>query len=340
MEEITMLIQSCIENKKYISCLEDIYVLFEKYNLPFSERNTIMKSIYDYNQKLHKVEQEKNSKLEKIKKKKTTHEKISDTVVIIPTKKETKKNEPLQLDISYYIEKIEKMTEYGELEKILPVRDDEQFNNIIDMLVVNLYGKKVELINFIHEQQLREKGIYEMFDDDLEILDSKIEMLLDYKIDNGEIQDVKTKGERHNKIVFLKNSNNLPLIMSYIKDNEENYKKFLELINSIIDGTFKNFRVFVNSEKIINMMEVRFLNSRILFSRLNSNTYVVMAAFVKKCDTDLRHRNLVENISSIYQSQKETLLTMINNEEFMKQEEFYLEELIKELKGKEKVNLK
>lgn len=339
MNEIQELINGHMQKNKYISCLEDLYVLFEKNSISYSERCIILKEIYKYNKKVHASEERRAQKLEKMENQKivvaqSKPEKISRSI-----EKSNKNVEALQCDVSLYMDKIKNFSDVGELEIILPSREDEHFDNIIDMILTKLYQEKVEIINLIHEQQENEPSISQFFDEELEDIDYRMETLLDYKNDFFEEDEISTE-KTNNKIVFLKNSFGEPMIISSLKGYEEYYESFLELINSIIDGTFKNKRTFLNNNKIVDLMEVKGFKTRILFSRLKNDIYVVMPAFVKKCDTDLRHRIIIQNISQMYQLQKDELMNALDNEDFMKQEQYYLDELIKTLDEKKKVYAK
>lgn len=339
MNEIEKLINEYIKENKYISCLEDLYILFEKNNISFKERISVLTRVFKYNNKIYAIEKRKSQKLDKME----SHEIVVKEVEQSSVKtniKPTKKVEPLQCDVDSYMEKIKNFNDINELETILPSRDNEQFQNIVNMIIIKLlYREKVEKINFIHEYQEEEPSISDFFDVELEDIDCKIETLLDYE--NTSVDEEKNfDGKTDNKVVFLKNSFGEPMILSSLKGYDEYYDSFLELINSIIDGTFKNKRTFLNNNKIVDLMEVKGFKTRILFSRLKNNIFVIMPAFVKKCDTDLRHRNLIQNISQMYQSQKDELLNLVDSEEFMQQEEQYLDELLKTLEEKKKVNVK
>lgn len=338
MDEIHKLMDYYIKNNKYISCLEELYVLFEKNNISCSEQKTIMTEIYRYNEQIHGLEERRSYELDKIKNHKSMVIKPIEEMIVEAPK--TKKNiESLQCDVTPYMEKIKNFSSIGELENILPNRDSEQFDNVIDMIVVKLYHEKVELINFIHEQQQVEKNIYQFFDDELEDLDFRIDTLLDYK-NNMNLLEGPVLESSTNKIIFLKNSFGEPIIFSDIKGYDEYYDSFLELINLISIGDFRRSRVFTNNGKIVDMMEVKGFKTRILLSRLKDNIFVVLSAFVKKCDTDLRHRNLLQNVSYMYQNQKETLINLVDNEQFLEQEKMYLDELVEKFKEKRKGNVK
>lgn len=331
MEEIMAIIDAHIQTSRYISCLENLSVLFEKHNISFEDRKIILKKISEHNQKLYKLEQSKEKELTGIEVKNYT-----STLVVNETKPiELPKKiiEPLNCNVSSYMEKLKEAKTESEIIACLPKNDDKEFDNILGSILVNLYREKVEIINFLNQQENREE-IEEVFEEDLDDIEFKIETILDYKDCTDEIELPKTKG---NKVVFLKNSTNEPVIFQSLKGYEEYYPSFLELLNSILDGKFKRLRVFTNNAKLTSIMEVKSFKTRILFARLKDNTYVIISAFVKKCDTDLRHRNIIVTASQSYYVQKEQLLECINNLEYMAQEEKYLKELEELLSEKVKV---
>ena len=163
MNEIQQLINSYIEQNKYISCLEELYILFEKNNISSEDRTSYMKEIYKYNKKIYAIEQKKSQKLDNMEKNKivtTTAKEISIPVSI----NTNKKIEPLQCDITPFIEEIKKFNDISDLDYILPDRNSEQFDNVIDMILVELYREKVEILNLICEHQEREPMIYQFFE--------------------------------------------------------------------------------------------------------------------------------------------------------------------------------
>ena len=340
MEEIKQLIGKYIQNNKYITCLEEVYLLFEKNKVTFEERNIIMQEIYKYNSKIHSLEQRKSGELKKI----VVSEKINvetNNVSMIRNDLEVVENskiESLDCNVDSYFSEVKKINSIEDLEILLPSRENEHFENIINMLLIKLYQEKVEIVNLIHEQQTNEPNVQYYFEEDLDQIEFIMDLLSEYK--NYTEEDIIEEESKNNRIVFLKNSSNEPMIISSLKGYEEYYESFLELLNNILEGNFKRSRNFSNNNKIVDLLEVKSFKTRIIFSGLKDNIIVVMPAFVKKCDTDLRHRHLIENISRVYQQQKEELLKLTENEEFMEQEEKYLKDIIEMLKEKKKVNVK
>lgn len=331
MEEIQRYLDKYFENNKYIVSLEELYMLFEKNSLSLKQRKDILKQVYEYNKKVYILEQNKIIKLSNVKI--VPEQEEITPVVFLPS--ETKEHDALDIEVSNYMLNIRKATTIEQMNNIsLPKRDDPQFDNILSTIIINLYKEKVEIINAIRFQRENDIEIQQLFEEELENIDSRIEFLLDYKNYEDEEQQI----EEDNQIIFLKNSSYEPFIFQNLKGYEEYYNSFLELINRIKIGNFKHMRNFTNN-KIVNIIEVKAFKTRVLFTRVKDNIYVILAAFVKKCDTDLRHRHFVENVSQKYQIQKNELLTNLENPEFLVEEENWLHILTEMLNEKKKVKI-
>lgn len=330
MEEILKIIDLHIQTNRYINCLENIFVLFETYDIPFSERKDILKQVYEHNQKLYNEETRKEDKIAKIGTMKCSVKKVVEPIVEKTVKQQP---EALNCDVSKYLNKIKEANEVDEIISILPERDNPDFDNILSSILINLYKEKVEIINFMNEQENR-KEIEGIFESELDEINFKMETILDYK---DYVPDIELPKGNNNRIVFMKNSTLEPVIFQNLKGYEEYYESFLDLLNSIIDGSFKRMRTFTNNNKIDNIYEVKNFKTRILFTRLKDNVYVVIAAFVKKSDTELRINNFITNCSQQLSLQKNTLLAGISNEEFMIQEDKYLADLKQMLSERMKV---
>ena len=333
MEKINEFLEKHYKEEKYIVSLEELYLLFEQESISIKDRKDILKKVYEYNKLLQKKEQNKKTTLSKIKIKEEEDEKVLDVPKI-----ENKRIEPLSLDVSNYVAEIRKCYTYEELKNVvLPNRDDPQFENILSKIIINLYKEKVEIINAMRFQEESEEEIIELFEEELDNIDSRIEYLLDYK----NYEDDEATVEEDNQIIFLKNSSLEPFIFQNLKGHEEYYDSFLELISRIKKGNFKHMRNFTNTNnKIVNVIEVKAFKTRVLFTRIKDNTYVVLAAFIKKCDTDLRHRHFVEHVSKKYQVQKNQLLSNLENPKFIVEEENWLQSLNDMLSEKKKVKVR
>ena len=330
MNEIENLLSKYFNDNKYFSALEELYILFEENSISIKDRKDILKQVYQYNKKIYIKEQNKITTLSNIKIKEEDIE-----MPIINGINEDRKTDSLNIDVSKYMADIRKCTSEEDLCYILPERDDPQFENIINTIIINLYKEKVQLINVIRLQSEDDADIQQLFEDELDNIDCIIELLLDYK--NYIEEEII---EENNKLIFLKNSSYEPFIFQNLKGYEEYYDSFKELINRVKTGNFKHMRNFTSTNsKIVNVIEVKAFKTRVLFTRIKDNTYVILAAFVKKCNSDLRHRHFVEHVSDKFQIQKNELLRNLEKEEFLIGEDNWLEELNMMLTDKKKVKV-
>jgi len=330
MEEILKIVDVHIKTNRYINCLENIFVLFETYDIPFSDRNVIINKIDEHNQRLYEQEKAKSKRISKIGPIKNNKKSKTE-----PMNERTEKQKPeaLNIDVSNYLIKLKDANTLDEIISVLPERDDLDFDKILSTILIYLHKEKVEIINFMNEQENR-KEVESIFDDELDQIDFKMETILDYK---DYVEDVELSRETDNKIVFMKNSNFEPVIFQNLKGYEEYYDSFLDLLNSIIDGSFKRKRRFTNNNKINNIYEVKNFKTRILYTRLKKNVYIIIGAFVKKCDTELRINNFVKNCSDQLSIQRDELLAILDDEESLVQEEKYLADLKNMLSERMKV---
>lgn len=119
------------------------------------------------------------------------------------------------------------------------------------------------------------------------------------------------------KISFIDSINHLPC---------EIYGDILGLIKSIIDGTFKRGKKYSSDRKILS---VRKGDLRVYYGKLTDDIYVLISAYVKKEYTSSLYREMLDNLSNIYTSNIDMLLSLINNPEFMTEMEFHVAELFR-----------
>lgn len=337
MEKIDIIIDNHIKNNEYILEIEYISTVLEEENIPYGDRKKLFNKIYEHNKKVYKLEKSKANQLQKMELSNQTPMVIYSNDLSDEIQISKKQVETIKTDVNSYLNKVLKTDNLDEIISFLPQRDNPNFDNILSVLLIRLYKAYVETLNFINSQKDRQ-SFAEAFSSDLDMISSKMEIILEYK-ENVVECDILNSGN-NNRIMFLKNSSGMPVIFQNLKGYEEYYDIFLDLLNSIVDGTFKNLRMFFKYGKLVNMYEVKYYEARILFARLKDNTYVILSGFMKKCVTDLRHRNLIENTSQTYQNQKDNLLNYLNDDEYMQKEQMYLEQLNNMLVEKAKVKKK
>ncbi len=341
LKEIEILITAFMKDKKYINALTHIHALFEKYNLSYSERNKILQKIDEYNQQIYKEEKKRAKQLtelesikwdKSIEKKETMIPKIETSI--------PKKDKPtVSIDVSSYLKQLK--TPNADLNSILPDKDTEQYAEIINSILIQLYKEKVEIINLLHEQNIEEKDVMDMFLLEIDFLDNLMEQIIDIRdldvVEEDMIENISTN--QKNQLWILKNSVGKPYFLSSLKGKEEYYGIIKALLESMMNGTFKNLRaVSTNDDKKMKLLEVRELSSgtRVLFSRLNQNTYIIIDAYVKRCTDNTKNQAILHRNSKLYQQVRNKLMDNLNCIETVEKEKQYTKELFSMLDEKKR----
>ena len=137
------------------------------------------------------------------------------------------------------------------------------------------------------------------------------------------------KEERKNKIILVPTTGgNIRLIEELSHIPFEYYPDFLELVDSIVNGTFKNFKRFTGANnKLKSLSEVKGFQVRVVFSRIGVDSYALISAFVKKSDIDKAYvETLIKKVGDYYNI-KESLINNLNNEEFIEENNKNVSEL-------------
>lgn len=221
----------------------------------------------------------------------------------------------------------------------LPTTENKQYLNIVNRikleLLKELHEVKKLLIDetdseFIKEVELECNGIMKIIAIINEIGNVKIEDKIEY--------DSKIE----NKIVFLETPSG-----SIYAENDlysiptEYYDRFISMIQSIEDGTFKNVKKFdTNNSVLSGINEVKEFKTRIIFDRIDKNTYIILHAYIKKSDNDKGYLDALKIRVENYKKHKPTILEKIKDEEYLESNRMIKMSLIKGLTEKNLVKSK
>lgn len=125
--------------------------------------------------------------------------------------------------------------------------------------------------------------------------------------------------EIENNIVFLEtNSGNIYAFNDLESIDHEYYDSFKELYDSIKNGTFKNAKRFNSANnKNKTLCEVKGFKTRIFFTRLNKNTYIILQLLVKKCNNDKLYKESSINRFSVFRNNEEQILNKLNDSNYI-----------------------
>ena len=245
-------------------------------------------------------------------------------------------------EYEYYYQNIKNIpigTDLEELKKIirenLPSKNNSNYFNIILYIKYKIDEEILTYASLI--EQCNTSSDISILNDIkicIEYLKIKLSFIdkIDYEVKNNE------NSNELNNIIFLRSTmgNNYPLSdLESISDDY--YYGINELYESIKNNTFKGVKRFSgNNDKISGVSKVRYHLIRIVFDRLNENTYIILQVLIKKTQNDFGYLNTVSTRFSKY-NKKEIIDSLLNKDfiEKNKEEQEKFEKILsKKSKGK------
>lgn len=245
------------------------------------------------------------------------------------------------LSYEYYYKNIKDASialSYDELKELIkynfPSKNNSNYFRLSNRIKAEIYREIIELNKLLDDTD-DEEFLGEILQTiEFEKMKLVIINILESEKDNENEEII------NNKIVFHTTSLGNVYALDDIQNiDSEYYESILELILSIQNGTFKNVKYLgTNNLKLSGISEVKGFKTRVIFDRIDRNTYVILYIFIKKSDNDKGYREAFQNRISTYRSKSDILLSDINDYEFLEYNEEILQSLIDKLsKCKKKV---
>ena len=235
--------------------------------------------------------------------------------------KYTDDDNDFEKEVEYYLSEFLNLKEYTKesIEKVLPSRNNKKKKKIILRIMAEV-THDIKDIKEIIITDSSSMDISELEEYKSELLESIEKRNLLKEILFTKIDEEEEVIDKSNKLIFvpIKNSDKVR-IFDELKDiPQEEYEGFIELFESIKNGSFKNIRRFVNNEALNGALEVKGYQVRILFQRLSKDCYAIISAFIKKTQNDSGYRNAIKNKYAEYKNIEKNLKESIKDPTFIK----------------------
>ena len=244
-------------------------------------------------------------------------------------------NSNFEEEVLYYFSQLMEIDDNANLKnsfyKLLPSKENYNYNKIIKRLIAEFYKKIIEIKKFIDEEieEMDEIDLQE-FKNEVNTYNKKINIINEISNEKGNVDN---REEINNKLVFAPTSSGNIRVLGEIENiSPEVYPIFKELLDSIKNGTFKNVKYFSSSNTIVGgISEVRYHQGRILFDRIDDDTYVIISMFIKKCYSNSTYKTSLNNSVTCYKKYKDFIVSNIKDEKYMEQHSNYEKELYEKL---------
>ena len=274
----------------------------------------ILRQVFEYNNKIYSILCEENKRLERIIALRQSAKTIKTISEICEVKTQTQDIISMNVDVDIYLGRIKECTTLEGLISILPDKNSENFYHIVYTILLKLYEEVMAIKKLLlQEKDTVDPDTEQYFRNEIENTMFKIQYIKRFvKANNRREEPVQCK----NELIFLKTNYGNVCALSDIKDIAmEYYDQFYELLESICDGTFKNFKTFTGNNNLKGLSEVRGDQVRIIFDRISTNVYVIICILVKKADKTASYQALLHNRNDLYKASYEEMQSLVETSE-------------------------
>lgn len=216
-----------------------------------------------------------------------------------------------------------------EIRSILPSDKKTNYDNIIMCLKMGLLKNIKDIKDLLEEEkEALSKEDLEEFKAEINLNQKKIDIITEIEKDNTTTSEKSLK----NNFFFVTTSGGNARVIDEINDMDVDYlESFKGLFESITDGTFKNVKRFNSNNKISGISEVKDFKTRVVFDRIGKYDYAIITAFTKKSNNDKGYLISLELKIKNYLNQKEKMISLLNNDDFRKENHLLEQELYNKL---------
>jgi len=269
----------------------------------------------------------KNSEMLLKQKKTTVIETKKDNFVIETDDNLSKTDSEFEDTIKYFLQDyslLEEGFDEEELFDMLPSKKLYRYKDILYRLIAESY-KEIKILNeFASDSTIKSADL-----EDIKSLilneKRKIDLVKDFL--NKKEEKVELNDEKNSLILVPTTGGNIRILSELESMPIEYMPLFKELVDSIVDGTFKNVKGFNNNNNLNGVSEVKGPGVRIVFKRLSKNKYALITAFIKRSNNDMGYQDSLRSKVADFRLIHDDLKANLDNQEFIDENNKYVLEL-------------
>lgn len=246
---------------------------------------------------------------------------------------EPSKDEDFESEIEYYYSTIKDLSLDNLEEQMLaalPSRKNYQYQRILLRIKAEIMRNIKELKEFLSEEEVSLADALELKDEFT--LEKGKMSIIDKQLSSNNLGLEEPSTIEENNMIFVPTTGgNIRVLEEIDRIDPDYYERFYGLFQSIKDGTFKNVKRFSRNSDLAGLCEVRDFKTRVVFKRINQNTYAIITAFIKKSDSDKGYRNMLSSRYKDYQGMEDKLIEKSSDEDFLELNHQYGQELFNRL---------
>ena len=227
----------------------------------------------------------------------------------------------------YYLnikEALENVTRFDEMKEALlenlPTINNKNYINIVNRIKLEYIKERFEMEE-LKKCEDDPNFILEV-DKEISLINKILELINETQTTNIE-ESLEVSNKNNNKLIFLQTHSG-----STYAENDlyqiptEYYESFSNLLSSIEEGTFKNVKKFAKNNNILKgISEVKEFKTRVVFDRIDKNTYIIIYMFMKKTDKDMGYKQAMDQRVDYYKKNKESILNALQDELYITEQQ-------------------
>ena len=217
---------------------------------------------------------------------------------------------------------------------ILPSKKSYRYRDVLLRLIAESTREINELREFSNEPDTTSDDLQEI--KKLILNEQRKISLLKGLLSKKEENTDEVSEDKNSLILVPTTGGNIRVISEIENMSIEYMPLFKELFDSIINGTFKGLKGFNNNNALNGMREVRGNGVRVVFKRLTKKKYAIVTAFIKRSNKDTGYIDSLKSKVADFRLIRDKIKNNLNNQEFMAQNDLYVEELYNVLGEEEK----
>lgn len=217
---------------------------------------------------------------------------------------------------------------------LLPSKKSYRYKDVLLRLIAESTKEINELIEFSNEDDTTADDLLEikkLIQNEQRKISILKELLNKKEENKDEVID-----EKNSLILIPTTGGNIRVISELENMSIEYMPLFKELFDSIVDGTFKGLKGFNNNNDLNGMREVKGNGVRVVFKRLTKKKYAIVTAFIKRNNNNTGYQDSLRSKVTDFKLIQDKIKNNLNNQEFMDQNDLYVEELFNILGEEEK----
>ena len=228
------------------------------------------------------------------------------------------KDEDFEDEVDYYFEAIHSLTStslVSHLEDFLPSKKNPSYKKLMYRIQAEILREIKDIKDFIATEDLSIEEISEL----------KEEMALS-QLKNDRITAILNRTEEHeneeeaveeNTLIFIPTQTGRIRVFDELESMPpEYYDELFDLFSSIKNSTFKGVKRF-HGEHLARTSEVKGKLMRVVFDRIDKNTYAILTMFAKKVDTSTGYRTSLEAVVQSYIPSRNNIIDKLKDPEFI-----------------------